>query len=396
MTNCAFLPEEKVVLCCSSTRHRRFIDDLVCVLSLPSGSRVSLRYGEDVCDPELRELGNSKLNETLRFPALIAHIKFEELQPQFLPLRRGVIVELRTEGSVTYFEVELGDFVEPLQGADFAKMLVPLARITLPHQAAREEKPVGYFCQRLESAPEMHCGSDTMLWERVAKNFLTAIQNSNADFPFMFHINVVQKGKRESLKIQDGVLRAPSIANLEIRIRTLANRAYFNTTIDAAVGNLEVNVDHPQCRMSTVRPIPIDTTRNFLVSRMVTTISLRPAHGSLVVTARLGSATNALINPVSDVESKTMQKLAGCSHESGNAKISSGPVEVVIVELPITVGRFTSRAAAILLIAIAVSAHALDFGDIELHSELMIIKGIVVFVATALALWLGLKPQAGD
>lgn len=311
---------------------------------------------------------------------------------------------------MTYLDIELGDFVEPLEGAAFGLMLATVAKLTLPHKAPSEEKPTGFFCQLLGAAPTLRCGSDTMRWERVATAFLAAIGKSNAEFPFMFHIDIVQKGTRKPIKVRDGVLRVPSIKQLEIRMRTLSNRSSFNSIIDAPVGFLDVSVDHPECRVSAARPLPIDTTRNYLVARMATNISLRPAYGTLLVTA----TRNVVESSASVAKPNAADGLKEDVHHAGDrleapadAQIvsdlpplaeprSSIRVDAIIVELPITVGEPASRLAAVGVIAAAVAAHAFDIGELGQHPDAAWIQAAAIFVTVALALFVGLKPQAGD
>lgn len=397
MKHWAFNQEQGVLLCCSSTRHRRFIDDLVSIMALPKGGRIRLRYGDDVCDPEVRRLGEVCEQVPAGTMALIAHARFEEKdgQSKFLPLRIGEVVELRTEGSATYLEIELDDFVEQPDGTEFVQSLRPLAALALPHKPAGARKPTGYFCQRLKAGPALIRSSNTLCWERIATNFLAAIDGSNADFPFLFHIEVVRRRRRRSVTLRNGMLIAPAIAELEIHIRTLADRSSYGSIIQTPIGCLDLRVDHPECRLSSGTRLSIDTTRNLLIARMATSVSLRPAYGALVVTARRSDEL-AAPTPAPAPAPAAPAEVPNTEGETPPVVGPLTPVDQVIVELPILVGRPASRVLAAGLIALAVAAHAFEVDQFAEHKELVLLKAGLILIAALIALLLGMKPQGGS
>jgi len=376
----AFKADERTVLCCSSTRHRRFIDDLVKVMSLPSGSRVKLRYGIEVCDPAVREMGEQDSASPMR--ALIAHVGFKGTSTDYLPLRMGTVVELRTIGSVTFLEIELGDFVEVPSSASCGDLLAQVARLRLPGCDEGEDKPKGFFCQILPSPISLSSSSDTGLWENVGKNFLTAISGTHAAFPFIFHANIVEKRSGKEISLRDGMLVAPAISQIEIHIRTLSTQSSFDSIIQAPVGTLTLNVDHPDARLTNGAQHAIDTTRNLLISRLATNISLRPAYGSLTLTARRGP--------------KVTIPTASTGEATDEAQPRPEPVDEVTVEIPVAVGRPWSRILAIVFISAALAMHAFDIGELEKHADFVWWKTVAVFGAACIALFMGLKPQSGD
>ena len=397
MRQWAFDQGQGVILCCSTTRHRRFIDDLVSTMSLPNGSRVRLRYGDDVCDPEVRRLGEMCDEVPSGTMALIAHVRFEDEggKAKFLPLRIGEVVELRTEGSATYLEIELRDFVEQPDGTEFAQSLLPLASLTLPYKPAADRKPIGFFCQRLKAGPALISSANTLCWERIATNFLAAIDGSNADFPFLFRIEVVRRRRRRSVALRNGILIAPAVAELEIHVRTLTDRSSSGSIIPRPIGSLELRVDHPECRLSSGTRLPIDTTRNLLIARMATTISLRPAYGAIVVTASRSDDQASATTPVPAVPEGPPTK-PGNPTTTVSPTVPPEPVDQVIVELPILVGRPVSRILAAGLIALAVAAHAFEIDQFTEHKELVLLKAGFILVAALIALLLGMRPQGGN
>jgi hypothetical protein len=264
--------------------------------------------------------------------------------------------------------------------------LTPLATLKLPAQAAGEDKPSGYFCQVLKSPPALSCGQDTGLWERVAKRFLAAISPSNAEFPFIFHLAFVHRRSRRPVPVRDGMLIAPAISQIELHIRTLSTQSSFNSIIQAPVGTLTIAVDHPDARLASGALHPIDTTRNLLVSRLATNISLRPAYGSLTVTARRCNSKNTAL-PVSAPVAATATPAS--SHQPDS-------VDEVTVELPVAVGRPWTRLLAIGFISAVLAVHAFDISELDKHAGYVWGKAIAVFLAAFIALFMGLKPQAGD
>jgi len=358
-------------------------------MALPSGSRVRLRYGDDVCDPKVRALGEKVSPCLSGMRALIAHVGFESSSTQFLPLRVGSVVVLRTVGSVTFLEVELGEFVEGQNGTAFGDLLPPIAPLQLPVMVAGAEKPSGFFCQTLSSPADVVCGDDTGLWERVGGLFLKAIRGSDAAFPYIFNISILHKRSRKPVLLRDGMLIAKAISQIEVQIRTLADKSYFGSIIQAPMGTLKITVDHPDIRLVAGTMHAIDTTRNLLISRLTTNISLRPAYGSLSVLAcrRGPEAARGTNHGTPDGEA------------DGNGSVDKPGaqlVDMVTVELPVAVGRRWVRVSAILLIAGVVAFHGIEIGELEDHACLVWGKVIVVFFATLVALFLGLKPQGGD
>lgn len=377
----AFKADERTILCCSSTRHRRFTDDLVKVMSLPSGSRVRLRYGVEVCDPDVREMGERAAAPPMR--ALIAHVGFNGTATEYLPLRMGTVVELRTVGSVTFLEIKLGDFVEAPTGTSFGDLLAQVARLQLPACAPGEDKPKGFFCQILPSPMALSCGRETGLWERVGKNFLTAISDTHAAFPFIFHASIVHKRSGKPVSLRDGMLIAPAISQIEIHIRTLSTQSSFDSIIQAPVGTLTLTIDHPDARLTSGAQHAIDTTRNLLLSRLATNISLRPAYGSLTLTARR-------CPPKATTSSTATEEAATIPPPRPE------PVDEVTVEVPVAVGQPWSRMLAIVFISAALAMHAFDIGELKEHADYVWWKTVAVFGAACVALFMGLKPQSGN
>jgi hypothetical protein len=376
----AFDAGEGVILCCSSTRHRRFIDDLLNVMALPLGARIRLRYGKEVCDPRIRKEGERESISRVDDAVLVVHVKFVGLTPEFLPLRAGRAIEIQTHGTVTYLEVELGEFVEQPEGTSFAAVLSQLAQLELPRIAPGQEKPDAYFCQKLVSAPVLRAGSDSDLWERVAERFLAAIDKSDADFPFVFQFEVLRVGRSgaKAVAMRDGMLHLWAISKFEIRIRTLAKKVPLSI-IQSPVGELQIKVDHPECRLGSRSSLPIDTSRNLLTPRMTTTLGSRPAYGVLSITAHRGES---VLSTTSSTQSS--QQVAGPI-----------PVDEVVVELPVAVGRPWIRVLAAMSIALAAAAHEFELKEIDHNFEGVCLKAGIVFVLVFGALVLGLKPQAG-
>lgn len=395
--NLVLKPHERMILCCSSTRHRRFIDDLIRVMALPSGSRVRLRYGDTVCDPAVRKLGDQISPSLVGLRVLIAHVGFDQATTQFLPLRVGSVVELRTVGSVTFLEIELGDFVEGQQNTDLRDLLTPIAPLKLPTQAPSENKPSGYFCQILSSPAALSCGHNTDLWERVGTRFLSAIGNSNAAFPFIFHIDVLLKRSRKPVSLRNGTLIAPAISQIELHLRTLSTQSSFDSIIQTPVGTLTIVADHPDARLSSGERHPIDTTRNLLVSRLTTNISLRPAYGGLTVTASR-CHPKAVVSrvPVAPLTELATEATGEATVVATTTEPRADPVDEVTVELPLAVGRPGTRLAAIAFISTVLAVHAFDIGELAEHADYVWWKAIAVFAAAFIALFMGLKPQAGS
>jgi hypothetical protein len=394
MSRWAFKDDQDVVLCCSSTFHRRFVDNLVNVMASPSGARIRFRYGDDICDPGVRKRGESDSNVMPGLAALIAHVKFEGGCAEFLPLRVGNIVEIKTEGSVTYLEIELGEFVEQPDGSRFTSILSELACLDLPHPLPAKP-PEGYFCQHLKAPPALTGGSDTASWERVAEKFLSAIDKSNADFPFIFHVEVLHTRRLTTgvVPIRGGLLFAPAISRLELRIRTLAKRESFGSVIQNPIGTLTISVDHPECRLASAARLPIDTTRNLLTARITTLIGLRPAYGVLTITAQRGeSRSRDRAEPGLSARSEQMKRSRAFMEQPGR----SSTVDTIVVDLPIAVGNRWFRLGAAASIALAAAAHEFEIKEFDHNTELVCLKAVLVFIVVFAALLLGLKPQGGS
>lgn len=374
-----FKTQGRTVLCCCSTRHRRFVDDLVHVMALPTGSRVRLRYGDDVCDPQLRLIGYIPSPPISGMRALIAHVDFGEVDAHLLPLRTGSVVDLQTVGSVTFLEVELGEFVEERVGLPFREVLEKAATLRLPGPGEDDKEPDGYFCQLLTSHPDLTYGSDTEIWERIGARFLKAISSdAHAAFPFVFNINILGARTRKSVATKRGAVVTPAFSRSELHIRTLTNESSFGSIIDEPIGEISITTSHPEVRLSSDTDLPIDTTRNLLIAGLTARVGIRPAYGALAITARR--------RRFRDVEP---------THEEDATTTKREPVQKITVELPVVVGRNWLRIAGILVISIGIAAHALDIENGAITAEALW-KSAAVLAAAFVALWMGLKPQSGD
>lgn len=383
--------KQQTVLCCSSTRHRRFIDDLVNVMALPDGCRVRLRYGKKHCDDVVRAMGEQP--SVANISILIAHVRFVDGKAHFLPLRTGRLVEIKTQGTVTYLDVELKDFVQGLPAQSFADALQSSATKPLPHIPADDDVPSGAFCQLLDHPPPMTTGSGSLLWEQVAESFLDAIKGSSAEFPYVYQVEVLERtssGTRR-VPIRAGMLLAPSISRIEIQIRTLVDRSLFNTVIDRPVGTIKVAVEHPELSLISRDTLCIDTTRNLMTSRLTAKLGIRAAYGSLTIAA---NRSKELESPPGgrDAAAADEQKQEDATPTTPAKRV----VDEIITELPVTVGRSWVRWGAAIALAFAAAAHKFDLRAYDVKPDEVWIQAVAVFFGVLVALWLGVKPQSGS
>ena len=372
----AFSTQQKVILCCSSTRHRRFIDNLMQVMALPEGGRIRLRYGNKHCDPLVQRMGTEEFRsrDTL---VIIAHVRFVDRDGRFLPLRSGKLLEIKTEGSMTYLDVELHDFVQEIQGQSFSDEIGQLATHPLPNNPEGAPAPEGTFCQLLSAPPIMTTASGSILWEKVAEDFLEAIKGSNAEFPFLFHLDILERTSSGTRKVpfSRGLLVAPSISRIEIQMRTLVDKSLFNRFIDRPVGTIEIGVEHPELSLISRNTLQIDTTRNLMTSGISAKLGLRPAYGTITVTSRRGS--DLKLETGVDLEDRRL------------------PDEIVI-EIPVSVGGRLRRWSAAAALAFAAAAHKFDLRALDSEPYGVVAQAACVFVGVLAALWLGFKPQSGS
>ena len=367
-----FSTTQKVMLCCSSTRHRRFIDNLIQVMALPKGGRVRLRYGNTHCDPLVQNCGSHE-SPPADTAVIISHVRFADREGVFLPLRAGKLLEIKSEGTMTYLDVELDDFVQTAQGCDFSEQVKCLATCQVPHNPENAPAPTGNFCQFLSSPPALTTAGGSTIWESVAESFLDAVKGSNAEFPFLFHLDILQRTRTGTRKVpfKRGLLVIPSISKLEVQMRTLVEKSLFNQFIDRPIGTIEVAVEHPELDLISRSTQHIDTTRNLMTSAISARLGLRPAFGTLTITCKRGDELNGGLNG---------RRL---------------PDEIV-VEIPVTVGGRLRRWSAAAAIAFAAAAHKFDLRAFEGEPTGVWIQAGLVFAGVLVALWLGFKPQGGS
>ncbi len=366
----AFKDREEVVLCCTSTFHRRYLDDLVQVMALPSGARIRLRYRKPYCAASIRAFGELPPAELPSLSILIVYVQFDNLEARYVPLRIGKTVDILTEGSVTYLEVELGDFVEhPLSADAFSAWIVHSSTDILPYKKKANDKPSGVFLQSLNETPVLHAGSGTDMWEKVAKQFLDNLESTRR-LSYIFGFNVVRRSNRKPLTYSEGVLLAPAVAELDIHVRVLIEEELAKGEIIDPIGNIDTIVTHPQCAISTGKSLPIDAPRNIHVARLSTSIGLRKYQGTLKLTAK-----------------------QICSNGTGEVDIARD--SEISVEVPVKVGPSQPlRVLLIFAIAVGLGMHALDVGDKGFNWALG--KAIAVGVTALIALYLGLKSATND
>ena len=366
-----YTPRDSVWLFITTLYHRRFIEDAIHVVGLPSGSHVRLRYRQDYIDNELwqsiKNQGYSGHSIALISLAATASISGESLVH---PVRKATITSARCEGSVMIVDVVLREFLFnlPSSSNSFWAECQLIAR-NLPSQFGGSVRN-GVFLQRLSSPPQaLSAAYGVAAWEKTASAFFEIVEwsDSGSMVPFLYYVTEPVRSVR--LRIDErGALSLEAGCTVTLEVHTIVGLA--PGSFKNALGEILLDLSHPAATFLSSRRFRIDSRRDVKAIQVVSPPVFRRAHGHLSVRMVVFEYGKEGVETLKAGEDRT---------------------EVVVsrYDYPLRVGRWIPTAASILVAAAA--ALAAYKPSSEPSSWRSFVLPGFVFVFAVFGLMLGLR-----
>jgi len=338
----AFGVRDRVWLCLTTLRHRRFVEDAIHLSGLPRGANMRLRYRRQYIDETLW----SRISEGETGQGVYALVVLGATgcdgKNVVRPLRKARVRSVRCDGSVLIIDIVLDDFVLDL---------IPGMSLWGEVQQSGSELPVrfgptpqgGKYLQELKAAPERLSASQSIEgWERSAQAFfeVAAAEAAGAGdgpikIPFLYFL--APPPQRWYWRFNnEGVMDLEAGHSLTLEVHTATAPAIG--VLHNPVGEVLLELSHPAATFSSSRRVRVDSRRDVRAVRIATPALFRRAYGHLSV------RTVVFVN----ARSADAAEPEVCEREAMSAKTRD---ELVMArfDFPLGVGRGTPVLASLLV-----------------------------------------------
>lgn len=365
-----------VMLCLTTLRHQRFVEDVVNLIALPFGAYMRLRYAKDYVCTEAWRLAEGGLAEG--HSVLIALGGSSDVRESaVVPLRFARLVRASCQGSLLVLDVALAEFaLEGFPNGHFWPA-VRAAATGLPEDFHPSKKVPGTYLTFLKRRPtSLIRGSGVGAWEKVANRVLEldgmVHQEGSRCIPFLYFICGLSRHATRNLGAT-GRLTMDAGSDFEFDLHSLTKLE--GKVLREPRGEILVELSHPSASFVTTRRLRIDSSRDVKRIQIVSSSAFRSAHGHL---------------------SFRLVEFRPAVPDSGEAVDGLKPAQdrkhavVARYDLPLVVGRWRPFAASL---GLAVSSALLAWdppglGEVWEHTLIRpTLVGALAFLALSFGFW---------
>lgn len=280
----AFGKKEKPLLCLTTLHHRRYVEDIIHSIGLPTASHIRLRYRKQyVCSSLWDAVFHRRLGSKQN--VLIALIGANESGvSEVAPIRKGRIFKAACQGELLVLDIVLGDYVfSDSPGKD---VLASIQNITanFPSVVGPSKSSPGTYVQYTTAPiPDLKANSSVVGWERVSKAYFQidfAVNGVGVNAPFLFHIGKLGGSTRRKLR-NTGKLNVDMGDHLQLEVHTIARAS--SDAIKNALGEVVLDISHPAADFISSRRVRADSSRDIKSIGVTTTPLFRAADGHLSI-----------------------------------------------------------------------------------------------------------------
>lgn len=277
---------DSVWLCLTSLWHRRFVEDVIHVVGMPSGTRVRLRYRKEYVEDALWKRALNR-EAQCKVIVLIALLDAQAVAPpEATPLRCSRLISIGCQGSIMVLDLALDDFIiaSPDRNA-FWNEAIKKGR-NFPGAGVCGEPPTGHFLQELRTAPtSIQRDGSIQAWESVAESVFSIDDHVNGTgrqrhILFLYFVAGLNKELKRSLARHGGLVREGGLP-FSLDIHTITRKG--TGKILKPLGEICLEVSHPIAKFITSRRIRIDSRRDVKTIQLSTSAVFRRTYGHLSV-----------------------------------------------------------------------------------------------------------------
>jgi len=380
----AFDDSERVWVCLTSLHHRRFIEDVLHIIGMPVGARVRLRYrkpyvssqvwgevanGGGACSHVLLALGGtSSAGKSLA-----------------IPLRRGEVVSVETQGSVLILDVLLEEFVfEKTQSGRFYDELKLIGQ-DVPKAFGNTGAGGCYLQELLQPLTGLSSNESVSGWEKVAEAFwgidsLTG-GKSVTGIPFLFYVKPKVEPKQRISR--EGKLTLEMSRTYFFDVHTISRNG--GEALKNPIGEVVFEFSNAAASFISSRRVRVDSRRD------VKTVGIGTAPIFKVEDGHVSIRTVSFEYSLTAIASESSAALSGGVSVILPSKERKETV-VARYDFPLRVGRVMPHLASILL-GLAAGGAVFKLSSSGSFSSSDFIAPFVVTVLSYLGLSIGLKKQ---
>jgi hypothetical protein len=365
------------LLCLTTLRHRRFVEDVINIVGLPNGAHVRLRYNKAyVSQAVWQEVQRAALPDALVLVALGA--SSEVGSNAVAPLRTGRIVHATCQGQLLVLDVALSDYAyETFPEGIFWPELRSKAS-GLPEHFRSAERAPGNYVELIEAPLTAFVTSASVdAWEIVAQRVLTLddlLHGEAVCIPFLYHLTGLPPRMQATLDSK-GALTIDSGASVACDLHSLTRKQ--GGILRNPIGEVVLELSHTSATFVTTRRLRVDSSRDVKRLQMFTSTLFRRAHGHLSLRLIEFRAPAAVADTEGVLECLTPGE-------------DRAKAVVARYDFPLVVGRWRPVVASLGL-ALSSALLAWDAPDAGASFQQSLIVpgtvGLLAFLALALGFW---------
>ena len=372
----AFEEKAEVLLCLTTLRHRRYVEDVINLIGLPSGARVRLRYRKTyVSEHVLERIGAGSLRDLRVLVALGASTTSDA--SRIVPMRSGHVVHAMRQGDLLILDVALDAFLFESEPVGNFEVEIGTFGLKMPDHFRSDVKAPGMYVNLVNKPIRtLLAGLDVVAWETVAKRVLELDDMLHAKspcIPFAYLLSgLPDHVQRRLIRTGDLIIESGSRVSFDLHSLARSRSAILRNPI----GEIVLDLSHASASFATSRRLRVDSPRD------VKKIQLNGA--SLFRRARSHLSLRV-------VEFRAVER----EHEPARverAMTKEERVEAALTryDMPLIIGQYRPILASLLL-ALSSAALAWDApsgGGVTLASLLVPgLVGLLAFLALALGFW---------
>lgn len=272
-----------ILLCLTTLRHRRFVEDVINIVGLPNGAHVRLRYSRTYVSKDVWDKVEHGVLPDAR--VLIALGASSDAGSNVVaPLRSARIVDAKCQGQLLVLDVALSDFAyETVPEGHFWPEVRSKAN-GLPEHFRSSERAPGHYVELIEG-PITTLGTSASVegWEVVAQRVLgqdDLLHGNAICIPFLYHLTGLSARMQGTLDSK-GALTTDSGASLGFDVHSLTRRQ--GKILRNPLGEVILELSHASATFVTSRRLRVDSSRDVKRLQMFTSTLFRRTHGHLSI-----------------------------------------------------------------------------------------------------------------
>lgn len=366
-----------ILLCLTSLRHRRYVEDVINIVGLPNGAHIRLRYSRAYVSSSVWD---SVASDTLPNARVLIALGAspDPSSSKVAPLRTARIVGAKCQGQLLVLDVALSDFAYEILPLGHFWLEAQSKASGLPQHFHSAQRGPGNYVELIQGPiTTVVTGATVSAWEEVAQRVLAQDDLLNGEatrIPFLYFMTGLSTRMQRDLD-GNGAITIDSGANLQFDVHSVTRKEV--RILRNPLGEVILDMSHAAATFVTSRRLRVDSSRDVKRLKLSTTTLFRRAHGHLSL--RL-------------IEFMEPNGATGADEALDGLTPGADRAETVVAryDFPLVVGRWRPMVASLgLAVSSALLAWDAPGASESIESSLLVpaIVGVLAFFALALGFW---------